>query len=493
MSAYATSKLRDASLLKESSFINGEFVAGEKTFPVYNPGTGEIVGQVADLGQKETKAAIDAAAEAFKTWKSTSAKYRHDLLIKLFNIINENADDLGAIIALENGKSLADGKGEVAYSNSFIEWFAEEAVRDYGQTIQLPTPGVRNVVIKQPVGVVGFVTPWNFPLAMITRKAGPAMAAGCTVVVKAPPETPFSALAFAELAKRVGFPAGVFNVITTQSHTKEIGLELTTNPVVKKISFTGSTAVGRLLMQQSSSTIKRCSFELGGLAPFIVFDDADFEKAVEGAAIAKFRNSGQTCVCSQFVLVQAGIYDKFAEALTKKVESFKLGEAFTAGVTHGPLIHEASVAKVERHVADAVKNGAKLLTGGKKAKVAGFEGGYFFEPTVLKDVTPACLIGQEETFGPVAGLVKFSTEEEALAIANAAEVGLAGYFYSESHSRIWRVAEALEVGMVGANTGIVSSVYSPFGGVKQSGLGREGSSFGLQEYTNIKSIVMGNL
>ncbi|KAK4703925.1 hypothetical protein P7C70_g2299, partial [Phenoliferia sp. Uapishka_3] len=477
---YAASKLKDSSLLKYSSYINGEWVSSSNTFSVTDPATGKSIGDVSDHGVEETKAAIEAASEAFKTWKKTTTKHRHDILLKLYKLMQDNIDDLGAIITLENGKPLTEGKGEIMYSSSFLEWFAEEAVRDYGDVIAAPTAGVRNIVIKQPVGVVGLVTPWNFPSAMITRKVAPALAAGCTVVVKAPPETPFSTLAFVELAERAGVPKGVINVVCTASNTKEVGLELTTNPAVRKISFTGSTPVGQLLMKQASSTIKKCSFELGGLAPFIVFGDADVTAAVDGAIAAKFRNTGQTCVCTQFLLIHSSIYDTFAEQLVKKVAAFKIGNGFDAGVTHGPLIHNAGVDKVDRHVKDAVKNGAKVLIGGKKAVVEGNEGGAWYEPTVLSDMAP-CLISSEETFGPIAALYKFETEEEAIAMANAAEVGLAGYFYSQNLSQIWRVAEALEVGMVGVNTGLVSSVVIPFGGVKQSGLGREGSKYGLQE------------
>ncbi|KAL8278439.1 hypothetical protein RQP46_009129 [Phenoliferia psychrophenolica] len=483
---YATSKLKDTSLLKAGSYIDGEWKVGGKTFAVTDPATGKVIGEVADHGVDETKAAIAAASEAFKTWKKTTTKHRHDILLKLYKLMHDNIDDLGAIITLENGKPLGEGKGEITYAASFLEWFAEEAVRDYGDVIAAPTAGVRNIVIKQPVGVVGLVTPWNFPSAMITRKVAPALAAGCTVVIKAPPETPYSTLAFVELAERAGVPKGVINVVCTASHTKDVGLELTTNPAVRKISFTGSTPVGRLLMGQAASTIKKCSFELGGLAPFIVFGDADISAAVDGAIAAKFRNTGQTCVCTQFLLVHSSIYDTFAEQLVKKVAAFKIGNGFDAGVTHGPLIHNAGVDKVDRHVKDAVKNGAKILIGGKKAVVEGNEGGAWYEPTVLSDMAP-CLISQEETFGPIAALYKFETEEEAIAMANAAEVGLAGYFYSSNLSQIWRVAEAMEVGMVGVNTGLMSSV------VKQSGLGREGSKYGLQEYTNIKLIAMGGL
>ncbi|KDE05817.1 succinate-semialdehyde dehydrogenase [NADP+] [Microbotryum lychnidis-dioicae p1A1 Lamole] len=492
-SEYALSKVKDHSLLQDQSHINGEWVSHASTFQVTDPATGDVLGSVPEQGVQETKQAIQAAQEAFKSWKKTTAKTRHDLMLKLFKLFNENLDDLGAIIALENGKALAEAKGEVTYSASFLEWFAEEAIRSDGDIIPASTPGTRQLVFKQPVGVVGLITPWNFPSAMITRKVAPALAAGCTVVIKAPPETPFSTLAFVELAKRAGFPDGVINVVTTKASTKDVGLELTTNPIVKKISFTGSTPVGKLLMQQASSTLKKCSFELGGLAPFVVFEDADIDKAVAAAVIAKFRGSGQTCVCTQYHLVHSSVYDQFAEKLAAKVKAFKVGNAFDEGVTHGPLIHDAAVDKVDRHVQDAVKKGAKVLVGGKKAVVKGGERGSFYEPTILVDVPTSACLGEEETFGPLAALYRFDTEQEALDMCNSAEVGLAGYFFTENLSRAWRFAEALEVGMVGLNTGILSSSVVPFGGVKQSGLGREGSKYGLADYQNIKLLVMGGL
>ncbi|SCV72706.1 BQ2448_4243 [Microbotryum intermedium] len=521
-SDYALSKVKDHSLLQNQAHINGKWVSHPTTFEVTDPATSDVLGSVPEQGVQETKDAIQAAQEAFKSWKKTTAKTRHDLMLKLFKLFNENLDDLGAIIALENGKALAEAKdpmlvyrfsdgeielitltrrqGEVAYSASFLEWFAEEAIRSDGDIIPASTSGTRQLVFKQPVGVVGLITPWNFPSAMITRKVAPALAAGCTVVIKAPPETPFSALAFAQLAKRAGFPDGVINVITTKAHTKDVGLELTTNPVVKKISFTGSvsspgqlTPVGKLLMQQASSTLKKCSFELGGLAPFVVFEDADLDKAVAAAVIAKFRGSGQTCVCTQYHLVHSSVYDQFAEKLAAKVKAFKVGNAFDEGVTHGPLIHDAAVDKVDRHVQDAVQKGAKVLVGGKKAVVKGGERGSFYEPTILINVPSSACLGEEETFGPLAALYRFETEQEALEMCNSAEVGLAGYFFTENLSRVWRFAEALEVGMVGLNTGILSSSVVPFGGVKQSGLGREGSKYGLADYQNIKLLVMGGL
>ncbi|SCZ91801.1 BZ3500_MvSof-1268-A1-R1_Chr5-3g08145 [Microbotryum saponariae] len=492
-SDYALSKVKDHSLLQDQAHIDGEWVSHASTFEVTDPATGDVLGSVPEQGVQETKQAIQAAQEAFKSWKKTTAKTRHDLMLKLFKLFNENLDDLGAIIALENGKALAEAKGEVTYSASFLEWFAEEAIRSNGDIIPASTAGTRQLVFKQPVGVVGLITPWNFPSAMITRKVAPALAAGCTVVIKAPPETPFSTLAFVELAKRAGFPDGVINVVTTKANTKDVGLELTTNPIVRKISFTGSTPVGKLLMQQASSTLKKCSFELGGLAPFVVFEDADIDKAVAAAVIAKFRGSGQTCVCTQYHLVHSSVYDQFAEKLAAKVKAFKVGNAFDEGVTHGPLIHDAAVDKVDRHVQDAVKKGAKVLVGGKKAVVKGGERGSFYEPTILVDVPASACLGEEETFGPLAALYRFDTEQEALDMCNSAEVGLAGYFFTENLSRAWRFAEALEVGMVGLNTGVLSSSVVPFGGVKQSGLGREGSKYGLADYQNIKLLVMGGL
>ncbi|PWN52040.1 putative UGA2-succinate semialdehyde dehydrogenase [Violaceomyces palustris] len=430
------------------------------------------------MGKQETVKAINAASAAFKSWSKTSAKHRHDLLLKLYRELVANVDDLAYIIVAENGKSLAEAKGEVNYSNSFIEWFAEEAQRTYGHTVPASLPGARNVIVKQPIGVAGLITPWNFPAAMITRKVGPALAAGCTVVVKAPAETPFSALAFCQLAEKVGFPKGVINVITCAKGPNEaaVGKELCENGIVKKISFTGSTRVGKILMQQSASTLKKLSFELGGNSPFIVFGDADVDKAVEGALACKFRGSGQTCVCANRIYVHEDVYEEFSSKLAQRVEQFQVGYGMVEGVTHGPLVSQAGLEKVEEHVNKSVANGAKVLVGGKRGE------GLFFEPTVLSDMSKGSPIEFEETFGPLAGLYKFSSEEDVIRIANDVPVGLAGYFFSQDVSRCFRVAEELQVGMVGINTGILSQAVVPFGGVKESGFGREGGKAGIDEY-----------
>lgn len=401
-----------------------------------------------------------------------------------------NADDLATLITWENGKPMADAKGEVNYAAGFYEWFSEEAPRAYGDTIPATVPGNRVWTIKEPVGVCGLITPWNFPAAMITRKVGPALAAGCTVVCKAPGETPFTALAIAELAHRVGIPKGVFNVVTALSNTPEVGERITTSPAVKKVSFTGSTGVGKLLMKQSSSTLKKLSMELGGNAPFIVFDDADLDAAVTGAIASKFRSSGQTCVCANRIYVQKGIYDSFVEKFTEKVKGFKVGNGFEEGITHGPLIHDRALSKVAQHVEDAQGKGAKITIGGQKMPDLGSN---FFQPTVLRDMTADMAIATEETFGPVAGLFSFETEADVVKLANATEVGLAGYFFSQNVERVYRVAEALEVGMVGVNTGIISDAAAPFGGVKESGFGREGSKYGIGEYQVVKMVTFGGM
>jgi len=411
------------------------------------------------------------------------------MLRNWFNLMNENAQDIATLITWENGKPLADAKGEAAYAAGFFQWFSEEAPRIYGDQISATVPGNRVVTIKQPVGVCGLITPWNFPAAMVTRKIGPALAAGCTVVAKSPGETPFTANAIAELSKRAGIPPGVVNFVTALKNTAEVGETLTTSPIVKKISFTGSTNVGKLLMKQSSSTLKKLSFELGGNAPFIVFDDCgDLDAAVAGAITSKFRSSGQTCVCANRIYVQKGIYDEFSQKLAAKVKEFNVGFGFDEGTTHGPVIHERAVQKVEAHVRDAEKKGGKVIVGGQKMPDLGSN---YFQPTVITGVTHEMQIASEETFGPVAGIFQFSTEKEVVELANEAEVGLAGYFYSRDIGRIWRVAEALEVGMVGVNTGLISDPATPFGGVKQSGFGREGSKYGTDEYTVIKAITMG--
>ncbi|KZO98059.1 succinic semialdehyde dehydrogenase [Calocera viscosa TUFC12733] len=492
---YATAakiNLKDAGLLKSQGFIGGQWIdAKDKaTFPVLNPATKEEIGAVSDMGLEQAKEAIDVAGEAFKSWSKTTGRHRHDILMKFHKLILDNADDLAMIITAENGKTFAEAKGENAYSASFVEWFAEEAVRTYGEVIPSATMSLRNVVVKQPVGVVSLLTPWNFPSAMIGRKLAPALAAGCTAVIKPPAETPYSTLALVELAKRAGIPDGVINVVPTHVHLQEVGRELCESKIVKKISFTGSTPVAKLLMKQAASTLKKVSFEAGGNAPFIIFDDADVEAAVDGAIASKFRGSGQTCVCANRIYVHSSVYADFASRLAQKVDGFKIGNGMDKETTHGPLIHERAIEKVQRHVDDAVSKGASILVGGKRA-----EGmpGFFYEPTVLCDVDPHAEITDEETFGPVAALIKFETEEEVIRLANDTDVGLAGYFYSRDIGRVWRVAEALQVGMVGANTGLISQAVIPFGGIKESGLGREGGPHGIDEYMNTKFIAFGGL
>ncbi|KAG6856040.1 hypothetical protein H0H87_008144 [Tephrocybe sp. NHM501043] len=442
------------------------------------------------MGLAETKEAIDAAHRAFPAWSRTTAKHRHDILMKFFALMKEHHDDLGRLITLENGKTLAEGKGENAYSASFLEWFGkypEEAVRTYGEHIPSPIPNSRNIVIKQPIGVVSILTPWNFPSAMITRKLGAALAAGCTAVIKPPPETPFSALALVELATRAGVPDGVINVVPTFKNVIEVGKEMCENKIVKKVTFTGSTAVAKLLYGMAASTLKKVSIEAGGNAPFIVFDDANIDEAVEAAIICKFRGSGQTCICANRIYVQSAVYADFASRLAEKVSAFKVGNGLEEGTTHGPLIHARAVEKVTRHVEDAVSKGAQVLIGGHSVPNTSY-----FVPTILADVPADAQINKEETFGPLASLCKFETEDEVVKLANDTDVGLAGYFFSRDVGRVWRVAERLEVGMVGANTGILSQAVIPFGGVKESGLGREGGH-GIEEYLNTKLIVFGGL
>jgi succinate-semialdehyde dehydrogenase/glutarate-semialdehyde dehydrogenase len=477
--------LKDKSLLKDKSYIDGKWVDGTTLIDVTNPVNESVIGSVPKLGAAETRAAIQAAARAQKDWAKKTAKERGTVLRKWFNLMMENQEDLAQIMTAEQGKPLTESRGEVAYGASFIEFFAEEAKRIYGETIPSPWPQARMVVIKQPVGVVAAITPWNFPNAMITRKAGPALAAGCTFVCKPASETPLSALAMAELAERAGMPAGVFSVITGSA--KEIGGEMTSNPIVRALTFTGSTEIGRMLMAQCAPTIKKVGLELGGNAPFIVFDDADLDAAVAGAMLSKYRNAGQTCVCANRILVQDGVYDKFADKLAEAVKKLKVGNGAEAGVTTGPLINKAAVAKVQEHIDDAVKKGAKIMIGGKPM------GGNFFEPTLIRDVTPAMAVAREETFGPVAPLFRFKTEEEAITMANDTEFGLACYFYARDIGRVWRVAEGLEYGMVGINEGIISTAEAPFGGVKESGLGREGSHHGVEEYLEMKYMLMGGL
>lgn len=487
--AAAAFGLKDASLIKTQGLIAGRWVDAKNgsTIDVTNPSTMSSLATVPDMGLEETKDAIAAASKAFETWGKTTAKHRHDILMKLFSLMQQHQDDLARIITLENGKPLAEAKGENTYSASFIEWFAEESVRIYGEHIPAANPSIRNVVIKQPVGVVSILTPWNFPSAMITRKLGAALAAGCTAVIKPPAETPFSALALAELASRAGVPEGVINVVTTDKGIQEVGRELCENKDVRKVTFTGSTNVAKLLYRMSASTLKKISLEAGGNAPFIVFSDADIEQAVEGAIACKFRGSGQTCVCANRIYVQSSIYAEFASRLAEKVAAFKIGDGLEESTTHGPLIHGRAVEKVTSHVEDAIAKGAQVLVGGKAVPNTNF-----FKPTVLSDVPADALSSCEETFGPLAALTKFETEDEVIKLANSADVGLAGYFYSRDIGRVWRVAEKLEVGMVGCNTGLISQAAIPFGGVKESGLGREGGH-GIAEYMNDKLIVFGGI
>jgi succinate-semialdehyde dehydrogenase/glutarate-semialdehyde dehydrogenase len=477
--------LKDPKLFRTQCYIDGEWTDNGKTQSVVNPATGAVLGTVPKLGGDEARRAIEAAEHAWPAWRAKTAKERAAILRKWYELMMLNQEDLAQILTAEQGKPLAEARGEIAYGASFIEWFAEEGKRAYGDIIPQHQADKRVLVIKQPIGVSALITPWNFPNAMITRKAGPALAAGCTVVIKPAGQTPYSALAMAELGERAGIPKGVLNVITGDS--KAIGGELCANPKVRKLSFTGSTETGRILMKQCSDTIKKLSLELGGNAPFIVFDDADLDAAVEGALASKYRNAGQTCVCANRIYVQDGVYDAFAAKLTEKVKGFKVGAGTEPGVVIGPLIDENGVKKVEEHVADAVGKGAKVVLGGKRLN------GLFFQPTVLTNVTPDMLVSHEETFGPVAPLIRFKTEEEVIRLANDTEFGLSGYFYSRDVGRIFRVAEAMETGIVGANVGIISTEIAPFGGVKQSGLGREGSKYGLEEYMEAKYILLGGI
>ena len=477
--------LKDKTLLKQECYMNGTWVSGKDVIDVSNPVDGRVIGHVPKLGKAETRAAIEGAQKAQKLWAKKTAKERAVILRKWFNLMMENQEDLAQILTAEQGKPLTESRGEIAYGASFIEWFAEEARRVYGETIPVPFPNGRAVVIKQPVGVIACITPWNFPNAMITRKAGAALAAGCAMVVKPAAETPFSAMAIALLAERAGIPAGVFSVITGKA--SEIGAEMCANPIVRGLTFTGSTEIGRMLMAQCAQTIKKMGLELGGNAPFIVFDDADLDAAVAGAMASKYRNNGQTCVCANRIYVQEAVYDSFAIKLATAVKELKVGNGASDGITTGPLINAAAVKKVEEHIADAVAKGGKVVHGGKPL------GGNFFEPTIITGVTSDMSVAREETFGPVAPLFKFKTEEEVIAAANNTEFGLACYFYSRDIGRIWRVGEALEYGMVGINEGVISTAEAPFGGVKESGLGREGSSHGMEEYLEVKYMLMGGL
>ncbi len=481
--------LKSPSLLRQQAFLAGRWCDADSgaVFAVTNPATGEVIGHVPDMGADEARRAIDAAQAAWAGWRRRTAKERSAILRRWNDLMLAHADDLAAIMTAEQGKPLAESKGEIAYAASFIEWFAEEGKRVHGDTLQSPAGDKRLLVVKEPIGVCAAITPWNFPAAMITRKAGPALAAGCTLVLKPAEGTPFSALALAALAEEAGVPAGVFSVLTGDA--RAIGGELTANPIVRKLSFTGSTEVGRLLMAQSAPSIKKLSLELGGNAPFIVFDDADLDAAVAGAMASKFRNAGQTCVCANRLYVQAGVYDAFAEKLVAAVRALKVGPGTEPGVEQGPLIDAAALDKVEAHIADAVAQGGRVLTGGKRHAL----GGTFFEPTVVAGARPGMRVAREETFGPLAPLFRFETDAEVVQLANDTEFGLASYFFSRDIARVWRVAEALEYGMVGINTGLISNEVAPFGGVKQSGLGREGSSYGMDDYLVVKYLCMGGL
>jgi succinate-semialdehyde dehydrogenase / glutarate-semialdehyde dehydrogenase len=482
-------QLKDPSLLRQQAFLNGQWCDADEgsSFAVTNPATGDTIGSVPNMGAAETRRAIAAANAAWPAWRTKTAKERSAILRKWNDLMLANADDLALIMTVEQGKPLAEAKGEIAYAASFIEWFAEEAKRVAGDTLASPWADRRIVVLKESIGVCAAITPWNFPAAMITRKVGPALAAGCPMVVKPAEATPYSALALAVLAERAGVPAGVFSVLTGDA--RAIGGEMTSNPTVRKLSFTGSTEVGRLLMQQSAVTVKKLSLELGGNAPFIVFDDADLDAAVEGAIVSKYRNAGQTCVCANRLYVQDGVYDAFADKLVAAVKKLKVGNGVEPGVTQGPLIDADAVKKVEQHIADAQAKGGRVLTGGKRHAL----GHTFFEPTVIAGVTSEMRVAKEETFGPLAPLFRFKTDAEAIAMANDTEFGLASYFYSRDIGRIWRVAEGLESGMVGINTGLISNEVAPFGGVKQSGLGREGSKYGMDDYLVIKYLCMGGI
>lgn len=484
-----TVTLKDPSLFRQAALVGGNWIEADpkNAIDVNNPATGEIIGRVPKLGAPETKAAIEAARIAQKGWAAKTAKERCGVLRKWYDLMIENKDDLGRILTLEQGKPLAEATGEIVYGASFIEWFAEEGRRIYGDMIPGHQPDKRIMVMKQPIGVVAAITPWNFPNAMITRKAGPAFAAGCAMVLKPASQTPFSAIAIAVLAERAGLPKGLFSVITGSAVA--IGGEMTSNPTVRKLTFTGSTEIGTELYKQSAPTIKKLGLELGGNAPFIVFDDADLDAAVEGALIAKYRNNGQTCVCANRIYVQDGVYDAFAEKLATAVGKLKTGNGFDEGVILGPLIDKAALNKVEEHIADAVKKGARILQGGKPHPL----GGTFFEATILADVTKDMAVAREETFGPLAPLFRFKSESDVIEQANDTEFGLASYFYAKDLSRVFRVAEALEYGMVGVNTGLISTAEAPFGGVKLSGLGREGSKYGIEEFTEIKYVCLGGI
>ncbi|WP_343592606.1 NAD-dependent succinate-semialdehyde dehydrogenase [Paracidovorax wautersii] len=479
--------LKDPSLLRDQCLVDGRWISGERTIAVTNPATGAVIGQVPRLGQSETREAIAAANRAWPAWRARTAHERSALLARWHALILEHQDDLARIMTAEQGKPLAEARGEIGYAASFIQWFAEEAKRVYGETVPAPIASQRIVVVKEPVGVCAAITPWNFPAAMITRKAGPALAAGCVMVLKPASQTPLTALALVALAERAGIPAGVLSVVTGAAG--EVGTELATHPLVRKLSFTGSTEVGRHLMQQTAATVKKVSMELGGNAPFIVFDDADLDAAVEGAIISKFRNAGQTCVCANRLYVHDSVHDAFADKLAAALSALKVGPGDEEGVRIGPLIDEAAVRKVEEHLADATAKGARVLMGGQRHAL----GRSFFEPTLVVGVTQAMRVAREETFGPMAPIFRFRTEDEVVAMANDTEFGLASYFYARDLGRVWRVAERLEYGMVGVNTGLISNEVAPFGGIKQSGLGREGSRHGIEDYLTIKYINMAGI
>ena len=478
--------LKDPTLFRQQCYLDGKWLDADsgKTIAVTNPATGAMLGNVPNMGAAETRRAITAANAAFPAWRAKTAKDRASILRKWFDLMMANQEDLAILMTMEQGKPLSESRGEIAYAASFIEWFAEEGKRIYGDTIPGHQADKRIVVLKEPIGVCAAITPWNFPAAMITRKCGPALAAGCPMVVKPATATPYSALALAELAERAGVPKGVFSVVTGSASA--IGGEMTTNPIVRKLTFTGSTEIGRVLMEQCARTVKKTSMELGGNAPFVVFDDADLDAAVEGAMASKYRNAGQTCVCANRILVQDSVYDAFAAKLAERVSKLKIGNGLEPGVTIGPMIDSNAITKVEEHIADAVAKGAKVMAGGKRHAL----GGLFFEPTILTGVNTSMKVTKEETFGPVAPLFRFNDEAEAIKMSNDTEFGLAAYFFGRDIGRVWRVAEALEYGIVGVNTGLISTEVAPFGGVKQSGLGREGSKYGIEDYLSIKYICM---
>ena len=480
-------QLKNTQLLRQQAYIDGQWLDADsgQTIAVSNPATGAIIGQVPKMGRAETRRAIEAAERALPAWSALTAKDRANRLRRWFELMLENQDDLGRLMTIEQGKPLAEAKSEIAYAAYFLEWFAEEAKRIYGDTIPGHLPDKRLIVLKQPIGVTAAITPWNFPSAMITRKAGPALAAGCTMVLKPASQTPYSALALAVLAEQAGIPAGVFSVVTGSAG--EVGGELTSNPIVRKLTFTGSTEIGRQLMAECAKDIKKVSLELGGNAPFIVFDDADLDAAVDGALISKYRNNGQTCVCANRLYIQDGVYDAFVDKLKAAVAKLQIGNGLDDGITTGPLIDSKAVAKVQEHIADALSKGAKLVAGGKPHAL----GGSFFEPTILIDVPQHAAVAKEETFGPLAPLFRFKDEAEVIALSNDTEFGLASYFYARDLGRVFRVAEALEYGMVGINTGVISTEVAPFGGVKASGLGREGSKYGIDDYLELKYLCLG--